>query len=61
MMLTSAETSVIPTHMLMPMSLDLSGVCVLDEQGREIPMTEEMILRACEDLLKKLQTPASCN
>ncbi|NNM52031.1 MAG: hypothetical protein HKM02_07370 [Pseudomonadales bacterium] len=61
MMLTSAETSVIATSMLVPMSLGLSGVCVLDEQGHETPMTEEMILRACEDLLRKLQTPASCN
>ena len=30
---------------------------LLDEQGREIPITEEMIMHACNELLKQWQFP----
>lgn len=30
---------------------------VLDEQGREIPITEEMIMHACDELMKLWQYP----
>ncbi len=33
------------------------GAALLDEQGREIPITEEMIVRACDELLKQWQFP----
>lgn len=33
-----------------PPGADFHGAAVLDEQGREIPITEAMILRACKEL-----------
>lgn len=33
------------------------GAALLDEQGREIPITEEMIVKACDELLKHWQFP----
>ncbi|MGH8491564.1 MAG: PA1571 family protein [Moraxellaceae bacterium] len=33
------------------------GAALLDESGREIPITEEMIVRACDELLKLWQYP----
>lgn len=30
---------------------------LLDEQGREIPITEEMIMQACDELMKLWQFP----
>lgn len=30
---------------------------LLDDQGREIPITEEMIAQACKELLKLCQFP----
>ncbi|WP_170948753.1 PA1571 family protein [Pseudomonas sp. Irchel 3A7] len=36
-------------------SLDCS---IVDEKGREIPITEEMIQKACRDLEKRLVKPA---
>lgn len=33
------------------------GAALLDEHGREIPITEEMIVQACDELLKLWQFP----
>ncbi len=33
------------------------GAALLDENGRETPITEEMIVQACNDLLKLWQFP----
>ena len=37
------------------------GAALLDEQGREIPITEEMIMRACDELMKLCQFPGKAN
>lgn len=34
-----------------------NGAAVIDEQGREIPITEAMIQRACENLAKDWNYP----
>jgi hypothetical protein len=31
---------------------------LLDEQGREIPITEEMIAQACDELMKRCHIPS---
>lgn len=36
----------------------LQGAAMIDGSGREIPITEEMIRRACEDLDQRWQYPA---
>lgn len=36
----------------------LQGAALIDAAGREIPITEEMIRRACEDLDQRWQYPA---
>lgn len=36
----------------------LQGAALIDAAGREIPITEEMIRRACEDLEQRWQYPA---
>ena len=39
---------------------DLQGFCgavLVDEQGREIPITEEMIVDACDELMKLWHFP----
>ena len=36
----------------------LQGAALIDGNGREIPITEEMIRRACEDLEQRWQYPA---
>ncbi|WP_372873970.1 PA1571 family protein, partial [Pseudomonas sp.] len=33
------------------------GGAIIDEQGQEIPITENMIQRACQELEKELVTP----
>ncbi len=33
------------------------GAALLDENGRETPITEEMIVQACDELLKHWQFP----
>ncbi len=33
------------------------GAALLDEQGREIPITEEMISNACDELMKLWHFP----
>ncbi len=33
------------------------AAALLDEQGREIPITEEMIVQACDELMKLWQFP----
>lgn len=35
------------------------GAALLDEQGREIPITEEMIVQACDELMKLWHYPRS--
>ncbi|BAP14098.1 hypothetical protein Y017_01030 [Alcanivorax sp. 97CO-5] len=35
------------------------GAAIIDEQGREIPITEEMIQRACEHLENHWQYPTA--
>lgn len=37
------------------------GAALLDEQGREIPITEEMIMHACDELMKLCQFPRKAN
>lgn len=41
---------------------DFNGAAVIDEQGREVPITEAMIQQACEKLAKswRYPLPASC-
>ena len=34
------------------------GCSILDEDGREVPITEEMIQQACSELEKRLVKPA---
>jgi hypothetical protein len=34
------------------------GCSIIDEQGREVPITEDMIQKACRDLDKRLVKPA---
>jgi hypothetical protein len=36
----------------------LQGAALIDASGKEIPITEEMIRRACEDLDQRWQYPA---
>jgi len=33
------------------------GAALLDENGRETPITEEMIMRACDDLMERWHFP----
>ena len=35
----------------------LQGAALIDASGREVPITEEMIRRACEDLDQRWQYP----
>lgn len=37
------------------------GAALLDDQGREIPITEEMIMQACDELMKHWQFPGNTN
>lgn len=32
---------------------DFHGAAIIDNEGREVPITEEMVKQACEDLEKK--------
>lgn len=41
----------------LPSGNPFQGAALLDEQGREIPITEEMIVHACDELLKLWQFP----
>jgi len=34
-------------------AIDFHGAAIIDDNGREIPITEEMIQQACEDLESK--------
>jgi len=34
------------------------GCSIIDEKGREVPITEEMIQQACSELEKRLVKPA---
>lgn len=36
---------------------DFHGAALIDEQGREVPITEEMIRRACETLEHRWHYP----
>lgn len=57
MMLASSDMTMYSPERLVPMTLDLHGTAFFDEQGREIPITEEMIRQACEELLTCWQYP----
>lgn len=37
---------------------EFNGAALVDEQGREIPITEAMILRACRELEQAWHYPA---
>lgn len=34
-------------------SVDFHGAAIIDEQGREIPITESMVQKACKQLQEK--------
>jgi hypothetical protein len=38
---------------------DFHGAALIDEQGREVPITEDMIRRACETLEHRWQYPVN--
>lgn len=42
---------------VLPCANPFQGAALLDEQGHEIPITEEMITRACDELMKLLRFP----
>ena len=46
----------LPTSMSMQ-SNPFHGAALLDEQGREVPITEEMIVQACNELMALCQFP----
>ncbi len=56
MLLGNLDSVIAPITLMKPMSLGLDGVCILDEQGHETPITQDMIVRACEDLLQRMST-----
>lgn len=37
---------------------DFNGAAIIDGEGNEVPITDEMVKNACEDLEKQRQTPA---
>ncbi len=41
----------------LPAGNPFHGAALLDENGREIPITEEMIMQACDELMKQWQFP----
>lgn len=45
------------TLTLLPAGNPFDVSILLDEQGREIPITEEMILKACNELIKLCEFP----
>ncbi len=45
--------------LLAPEPWSLDGVAFFDEEGHEVAMTQEMILRACEELLRRINTSSS--
>lgn len=49
----TSESRVIPMHAQRPV-----GGAIIDEQGREIPITEQMIQRACRELENSRSTLA---
>ncbi len=49
----TSESRVIPMHAQHPI-----GGAIIDEQGREIPITEQMIQRACRELENSRSTLA---
>lgn len=44
-------------HVAPEQSQQPAGGAIIDEQGQEIPITENMIQRACEELEKDLTKP----
>lgn len=40
---------------------DFNGAALVDAQGREIPITETMIMRACEELEQNWRYPSRPN
>jgi len=49
----TSERRIIPLHPQQPL-----GGAIIDAQGREIPITEQMIQRACSELQKHWVAPA---
>jgi hypothetical protein len=39
-------------------NLDFHGAALIDSRGREVPITEDMIRHACEDLEQRWHYPA---
>jgi hypothetical protein len=46
-------------HVAPEQSQQPAGGAIIDEQGQEIPITENMIQRACQELEKDLTKPNS--
>lgn len=44
-------------HSILMQSNPFHGAALLDEQGREVPITEEMIVQACNELMALCQFP----
>ncbi len=57
MLQAAAELIKQTTDKLVPMVTDFHGA-FFDDQGREIPITEEMIRKACDDLMKMWHFPS---
>jgi len=36
-------------------TVDFHGAAIIDNEGREVPITEEMVKQACEELEQKRQ------
>ena len=56
---SSMQSSKVQAMLLAPEPWSLDGVAFFDEEGHEVAMTQEMILRACEELLRRINTSSS--
>ncbi len=52
MMFSNLDAGNAPIALVCPMNLGLDGVCIVDDEGMEIPLTEDMIVRAFEDIIE---------
>ncbi len=52
MMLSNLDNGNAPITLVCPMNLGLGDICIVDENGQETPLTEDMIVRAFEDILE---------
>ena len=46
MMLSNLDNGNAPITLVCPMNLGLGDICIVDENGQETPLTEDMIVRA---------------